>query len=75
MKRWSYTLLTIAMLLGTMLLRHSPVEGANAAPLDRANAAPLDRADAAPAAAQEESEFVPTEKLPADATISFPVDI
>lgn len=52
MKRWSYTLLTIAMLVGALLIRHSPA-----------------------AAQQGEGEFVPTEKLPADAMISFPVDI
>ncbi len=59
MRRWSYTLLTVALAAGALLMRHTPARGADAAPL----------------AAQAEEEFVPTEKLPADASISFPVDI
>ena len=60
MRRWSYTLMTLGLVLGALLIEHSPAGGA----------------EAEPAAAQEaEDEFVPTEKLPADAAISFPVDI
>jgi len=65
MRRWSYILLTIGLLVGSALLRHEPAQGADAAPAERPAAAQ----------AQQEGEFVPTEKLPADATISFPVDI
>ncbi len=60
MRRWSYTLLTVALTFGALLIRHAPASGADAEPL---------------AAQTEEDEFVPTEKLPADAEISFPVDI
>ena len=62
MRRWSYTLLTVALLFGAVLLRHTP-------------AAAGDEQAAAAQAQQQAGEFVPTEKLPADATISFPVDI
>lgn len=60
MKRWSYTLLTLFLAAGALLARHTPARGADAEPL---------------AAQAEEEEFVPSEKLPADAAISFPVDI
>jgi hypothetical protein len=62
MKRLSYTLLTIGLLVGAGFLRHAPATAA-------------DEQAAAAQAQQEESEFIPTEKLPADAIISFPVDI
>ncbi len=64
MRRWSYTLLTALLTIGALVLEHAPASGAGAAPL---------AAQAAPQSAPE--EFVPTEKLPADASISFPVDI
>ncbi len=60
MRRWSYTLLTLFLAVGTMLIRHTPARGAEAEPL---------------AAQEAEDEFVPSEELPADAAISFPVNI
>jgi hypothetical protein len=70
MRRWTYVPLTIAMLVGAVLLEHAPAKGADAIPIG-----PGDEQAAAAQAQQEASEFVPTEKLPADAIISFPVDI
>lgn len=60
MRRWRYTLLTAFLVLAALFLRHSPASGADDEPI--------------PAPAPQ-GEFVPTEKLPADAAISFPVDI
>ena len=60
MRRWSYLLLTLSMTVGVVLLQHTPARGADAEPL---------------AAQEDEEGFVPTEKLPADASISFPADI
>ena len=63
MKKLLRTALTITLLLAASALRHSP-----------AAAAP-DNPPQAEGSSEELEEFVPTEKLPADSAISFPVDI
>ena len=43
MRRWTYVLLTIAMLVGAVLLEHAPAKGADAAPIGPGNRVVLSR--------------------------------
>ena len=74
MKRLVFALLLVLTVAGALLLRHAPAAGEEPA------AVPMSAGEepaAVPAAAAEEEleVFTPSESLPADSTISFPVDI
>ena len=69
MKRFLDALLLLLLIAGLVVLRHEPAASAEElAAADQAGAEPDPDDDAL-------EDFVPSERLPADSVISFPVDI
>jgi hypothetical protein len=82
MKALFYPILTAVLLLGSPAGSKAPEGGespAGQAADQTTSATPEAEAEAPPPAQQETAdsleEFVPSEKLPADVAVSFPVDI